>query len=176
MRIRWALALAFLLLAGPLGAQPRPTTAELKAEYLYQFAHYLHWPHPLPAVFTICMLGNTPFWRVLSGVLAGQHIDHQPVVVRRLLRPSQAAGCQIVFVTVPTPRHLAAALDQLDQDHVLTVSDLQGFCHEGGAIEFLVQHRRLRFIVNLGATRAAQLQVSSALLSVAAQVLPGGGP
>jgi hypothetical protein len=176
MRIRWALALVLSLLAGPLGAQPRPTTAELKAEYLYQFAHYLHWPHPLPAVFTICMLGNTPFWGVLSGVLADQHIDHRPVVVRRLLRPSQAAGCQILFVTAPTPRRLAAALAQLDQDHVLTVSDLQGFCHEGGAIEFLVQHRRLRFIVNLGATGAAQLQVSSALLSVAAQVLPGGGP
>lgn len=175
MAARWLLSLAPLLLACPLGAQPRPPTAQLKAEYLYQFAQFLQWPHPLPAAFTICMLGNTPFWRVLTAVLTGQRIASRRVTVRRLLHPSQAIGCQIVFVTAPVPHHLASALAQLDRDHALTVSDLPNFCQQGGAIQFMIQRHRLRFIVNLPATRAAGLKVSSSLLSVAAKVLSGNG-
>jgi len=58
---------------------------------------------------------------------------------------------------------------------VLTVSDIRGFADHAGMIEFLMEHDRVRFEVNLNATQKAGLALSSELLKVATFVkrLPG---
>jgi hypothetical protein len=49
----------------------------------------------------------------------------------------------------------------------LTVSDMDGFAEAGGAIQFVVQENRVRFVVNLEAVTQRKLRVSAKLLALA---------
>jgi hypothetical protein len=52
----------------------------------------------------------------------------------------------------------------------LTVSDIPQFSQRGGMIQFVLEGNRIRFEVNLTATRRAGLSLSSELLKVATAV------
>jgi hypothetical protein len=47
------------------------------------------------------------------------------------------------------------------------VGESDGFVQQGGMIGFVLEEDKLQFNVNLGAARAAQLKISSKLLSLA---------
>jgi hypothetical protein len=49
----------------------------------------------------------------------------------------------------------------------LTVSDIDGFAEAGGAIQFVVQENRVRFVVNLEVATQNRLRVSAKLLALA---------
>nr|MBP7322825.1 YfiR family protein [Deltaproteobacteria bacterium] len=53
---------------------------------------------------------------------------------------------------------------------MLTVSDINGFLDDDGAIAFVREGTAIRFAVNIAASQQSHLQVSSKLLSLAAEV------
>jgi len=55
----------------------------------------------------------------------------------------------------------------LNQRPILTVSDADGFAQRGGMIRFVTDRNRIRLQLNLAATEAAHLTISSKLLRVA---------
>ena len=53
---------------------------------------------------------------------------------------------------------------------ILTISDEPDFVSRGGIIGLVTEGRRIRFDINLGTAREAQLQISSRLLQLARRV------
>lgn len=166
-RSRWYLAAVSLVCglgSGGLLAQVA-NEYEVKAAFLCKFASFVDWPDGIPAAAgghrCIGVVGDDPFGPVLDEVAAGKFAVHR-------FKPGQESEeCQIVFVAASERRRLRTLFDRLRGEAVLTVSDMPGFCEQGGIINLEVAEHRIALQVNPEAAGRARLQVSSRLLSVA---------
>jgi hypothetical protein len=170
MRALNRLFLACTLLA-PATTHAAPTGSEVKAAYLFNFASFVEWP---PAAFgssseplAVCVFGDDPFGRVLDDTLAGERVAGRPLAARRIGRPAEAAGCQIVFVGTVDGRQTAEILRALDGRPTLTVGDTEDFTRQGGMVTFVMEGARVRFRVNPSAVARSGLVMSSQLLRLA---------
>lgn len=120
--------------------------------------------------FDICVLGGDPFGAVLDAIVKGQVIAGRPIAARRILGPSDAQDCRIVFVSPSEDARVPAILQALEGTGTVTVSRGAQFTRRGGMIAFIAEERRVRFVVNLAAAEAARLRLSSQLLRVAVSV------
>lgn len=169
-----AVCAAWLLASTFAWAQTRPPTPEeVEAAYLYQFGRYVEWPADSPAggdAFFICILGTDPFGATLDDLVADKTINDRSVAVRRILGPRESAGCRILFVSPSEDNRVPAILSALKGSAIVTVGRGAQFTRRGGMIAFTSEERKVRFIVNLAASEAAGLRLSSQLLRVAARV------
>jgi len=171
-------ALALFVTTGLFAQQPKPNEYQVKATYLYNFGRFVKWPEAVPAgkgdSFSVCVLGQDPFGPILDSTLAGEALDGKPVVLRRLSKPQDAGECRILFISSTEEKHLKEILTALDENGVLTVSDMPGFARRGGMIQFVLEGDRVRFEINLASAESARLVLSSELLKVAASVKRNG--
>jgi hypothetical protein len=181
------LQLALWLAAGAAGAAavPADTVAQsppdaeyqLKAVFLFNFAQFVEWPagtFPTPeAPLVIGVLGDDPFGPYLDETVRGEKVNDRPLIVRRYRSVEEVTTCHILFVSRHEQGHFQGILDSLRGRSVLTVSDAEGFASRGGMIRFVTDKNRIRFRINLGAAKAANLTLSSKLLR-AAQIVPTG--
>ena len=172
-----ALVLGATLVHGqpePTPPPPSPTEYEVKAAFLYNFARFVEWPaaalHDPGAPFVIAILGRDPFGAVLDETVAGKTVAGRPIEVHRIPRVDDARDAQIVFVAPSERANMAAILKALERPGVLTVGDTDGFALRGGAINFTVQARRVRFEINPAVAEQAGLKMSSQLLKLATLV------
>jgi hypothetical protein len=179
--LRLTVALAWMFFATTclvVAQQPRPNEYQVKATYLYNFGRFVKWPDTLSAgkadSFVVCVLGHDPFGSILDSTLAGEALDGKPVVLRRILKPQDAGPCRILFISSMEEKHLKETLAALDENSVLTVSDMPGFTRRGGMIQFVLEGDKVRFEVNLVSVESARLVLSSELLKVAASVKRNG--
>lgn len=159
-----------MLAAGKLaGDDLVPTADEVKAAFLYNFAKFVEWPEstfPSPsAPIRICIVGNTRLNPELEQTTTGKSIGTHPVETRRVLHPSDAAGCHILFFGASDGR--VRSLNSAHSDGVLTVGESQDFLRVGGIINFVNDHQRVRFEVNLQSAEKAGLRISARLSQVA---------
>jgi hypothetical protein len=156
------------------GQQPKPNEYQVKAAYLYNFGRFVKWPTNIPAdkddSFAVCVLGPDPFGPALDSTLANESLNGKPVVLRRISKPQDATDCRILFISSKEANHLKEILATVDQQGVLTVSDMPDFSRRGGMIQFILEGERIRFEINLASTENAKLTVSSELLKVATTV------
>jgi uncharacterized protein DUF4154 len=171
---------AFLFFPVLHAQQPRPNEYQVKAAYLFNFGRFVKWPTAPTAgkdgSFTVCVLGQDPFGAILDSTLAGEDLDGKRVVTRRISKPQDAGTCRILFISSEEGTHLKEILSALDEEGVLTVSDMPDFSRRGGMIQFFMDGNRIRFEINLASAQNARLTLSSELLKVAAAVRKSAGP
>ena len=170
----WLLGCGWCASGTVLGA---PTPAQVEAVFLFNFTQFVDWP---PQAFAdpsspivIGVLGSDPFGAALDEVVRGEVVKGHPLVVHRAQSIEELADCQILFVSRSERAHLAPILARLKGHSVLTVSDQDEFANEGGMICFVLIEQKVRLRVNLEATKAAGLTLSSKLLRFAQIVGPG---
>ncbi|MDD1621665.1 MAG: YfiR family protein [Methylococcaceae bacterium] len=132
---------------------------QLKTVYLFHFSELTEWPSSLP--LNICLQGSSPIRNHLPE-LEGQLIDGQPIHIRLDQQPD-FSGCRILFLSnieALTPLLKERAKHQ----HVLLVSDAEGFAEKGGMVQFALRDNRLNLVINLSAVKQAGLKFSSKLL------------
>ena len=158
----------------PTPPAPSPTEYEVKAAFLYNFARFVEWPaaalHDPGAPFVIAILGRDPFGPILDETVAGKTVAGRPIEVHRVPRVDDARDAQIVFVSPSERANVEAILKALERPGVLTVGDTDGFAQRGGAINFVLQARKVRFEINPAAAEQAGLKMSSQLLKLATLV------
>jgi len=179
LALRLFLALLVVTNTAPVleAQQLKPTEAQLKAAFLFNFGKYVTWPTAAGATFSICVLGRDPFGSSLDSIVAGETLGGKPAEVRRVRSVQEASGCQIVFISASEENHLQATLTTLSRSgSALTVGDSPDFVQQGGMIQFVEEGNRVRFVVNLAAARRAGLVLSSELLKVAKVVDQDSGP
>lgn len=143
---------------------------EIKAAYLYNFINYIDWPEnafPGPGgTITIGVVGQTPFGAALE-VLNGKQIKGRTVAVKQIADTKDLDQCQIVFINSSEKARVPELLDKLKDARVLTVSEIDGFAQQGGIINFISEHNKVRFEINPDAARRLGLNISSELLKLA---------
>jgi hypothetical protein len=150
------------------GAAEAPTEYQVKAVFVFNFAHFVDWP---PQSFTspgepfvIGILGNDPFGSRLDDAVRGEQINQHPLSVRRFRSVGEIADCQILYIDRSESAQLAQILTVLDHRGTLTVSELDGSSERGVMIQFITENNRIRLRINVEAARAAGLTISSKLL------------
>lgn len=165
------LCLAFLLtLAGLRPGLAQESEARLKAAFVYRFLQFVDWPGgsgDSGGKLQVCVAGRDDLagaWADIEGkVVRGRRLE-----MREISAPGQLERCHAVYLGSGVS--LPDWLEPARQARVLTLSDQAGFAARGGMIELLRRDNRLRFEINLAASRAAGLYVSSNLLKLATQV------
>ena len=157
--------------AASAAATPPPQEYEVKAAFLYHFAHLVDWPgSPSPdAPFVIGVIGPDPFGATLEEVLAGKSVRGQPVRVRRLAGFSHLDdGVHILFVGRGDDESVRRVLAEVAGKPVLTVGESPQFAERGGMIGFRgTPDGRIAFDINLRRAEQSGLRMRSQLLKLA---------
>jgi hypothetical protein len=72
--------------------------------------------------------------------------------------------CHVLFVASSEAERVERILAALRARHVLTVSDLDNFSSVGGMVRFVTDSGKIRLRINVEATKAAGLTLSSKVL------------
>lgn len=155
-----------------------PNEYQLKAGFLYNFAHFVEWPASAfsdpDSPLVIGILGKDPFASDLDGIVRGEKVNNHPLIVQRYQQVEEVKACHILFVSQSETKKLERIFMILKNRSVLTVGDTEGFARRGGMIRFVTQNNKIRFRVNLEAARNANLTISSKLLRAAEIIVQGG--
>lgn len=148
---------------------------KIKAAYLYNFTKFVSWPEEVLApvgntTFNLCILKHNPFGHALD-LLRNKMV--QGLVLTTEITESQEDldHCQIVYFPKSMQENYVGILEQLAEKNILTVSDISGFANNGGHIGLYEVKGKVRFDINLGAAKSANLKVSAKLLELAIKVI-----
>ncbi len=152
-------------------AQTPSREYQLKAAFLFNFTRFVEWPaSALPADETplvIGILGNNPFGSFLEELVSGEKVDGHPVIVTQYKSTDDIKKCHILFINLPDPKKQAEAIADLHTKSILMVSDNVSFLSSGGMIRLFTRDNRIKMEVNVEASKAAGLTISSKLLRLA---------
>ena len=147
---------------------------KVKAAFLLNFSKFISWPEVSSVqdkdVFRMCVLGDDPFGSALASVTS-RTIGSKKVELNYADTLDQVKDCQLLFISTSEKDNLDAIQIKLGNRPVAMVSDIEGFAQAGGTIEFVSQENKLTFKINLQRARAQGLNIHSALLNLALEVI-----
>jgi hypothetical protein len=170
-RVLRGLLVCLLLMKSAEHSHASDTATRLS--FLLNFGRFTEWsPLVLPAGVPVryCFAPGDAELARDSASLEGQHIQGRAIKAITINRPSEVAGCQVLFLPTDLSTPLAPFLKAAEASGTLTVSDLPDFADKGGMIELVPMNGRYRFSVNLVAVKRAELFLSSNLLKLALTV------
>ena len=167
----FALAAGVLFCAIGAAQSDQPSEYEVKAAFLFNFTKFVEWPdgsfNDPHAAIVIGIIGDDPFGESLIRIVAGQKAQGRAIAIIKYRRGDDLRRCHILFISASERQHSVQILASLRDATVLTVSDIDGFAEAGGAMQFVMQENRVRFVVNLDAATQSKLRVSAKLLALA---------
>jgi hypothetical protein len=169
-RIGTRFACAALLLTGGWGlairsvrAEQDPTEYQVKAAYLFNFLKFVEWPgDPLADThghWVIGIVGDNPFGDELTQTISGKTVQGHELQIKRFQPGEDLHTCHVLFISVSEKKRLPSLLAALSGSSVLTVADMDHFIESGGMIQFVMEEKRVRFAIDVGASTRARLKV-----------------
>ncbi|CAG0945533.1 hypothetical protein ANRL1_02405 [Anaerolineae bacterium] len=147
-----------------------PSEYHVKAAFIFNFAKFVEWPESSfgrrDAPLVVGILGRDPFGDALDSI-RGKNVQGRSIVVRRIEKGEDLAGCHILFVCASERRGAASVVKDLRNAPVLLVSDIKGFTRLGGTIGLRTVRNRIQFEINPDAAQRAGLRMSAQLLRLA---------
>jgi hypothetical protein len=151
--------------------ESRSVEYQVKAAFLLNFAKFVDWPADAfeneTAPINFCVFRQDPFGRALADITQGKSINNRGLQIRHIQDVANLKSCQIVFLSDAAYKQLPEVLDSLKGSSALVVGESEGFAERGGGIQFYLEDGKVRFSVNVDATKRARLTVSSKLLALA---------
>lgn len=170
--LRVAVLFLCLLFSFKILGQEPAQEYQIKAAFLFNFAKFVEWP---PDAFPnanspiiIGVLGKNVFGHYLADTIQGKTVQNRPFVFKELKSASDAVHCHILFVSPSMSDDFPEIIKDLHNASVLTVSENDQFLKAGGMINFIIEDNKVHFQINDAAAKAAGLNISSKLLSLAA--------
>jgi hypothetical protein len=171
------LGLAAALLLHRPAATAVPGEYQVKAVFLFNFAHFVEWPETAfagtDAPFVICIAGRDPFGSSLDEAVRGETIRGRAFRVVRHRSLAELDICHILFIDRSAVTPGTAAPEP--PGPMLTVSDADTSTARDPVIRFLSENQKIRLRINLDSARDAGLTISSKLLRPAKVVGAIGG-
>ncbi|MCG2578220.1 YfiR family protein [Dechloromonas sp. XY25] len=140
---------------------------DMKAAYLYNFAHLFEWPESKRANFHICVLGDDEVGAALQGY-DERRVNGQRMVIARLNTPTPIRLCDILYVGTGEVVNLPKIRSILGNQPTLTVTE-RGALQSVG-IALALENKRLMFDVNLEHCERINLKAKPTLLELARSV------
>lgn len=143
---------------------------KIKAAFLYNFVKFTEWPEnrfeDSSVPLRICVLGENPFGEQIYSI-AGKNVRGRQLAISSLSKVEETDPCHLLFIGESEVERLPVILAELSERPVLTVSDMKGFATAGGMINLRTVDNKIRFTININATRTVALRLSSRVLRLA---------
>ena len=156
--------------AGAATPPPPPSEHEVKAAFLYHFAHLVDWPETAAATgpLVVGVVGRDPLGSALDQ-LKGKAVRGRPIDVKRFATPAELDPRLVHLLFVDGDAEtIERALGVVGSAPVLTVGEAERFAERGGMIGFrLTPEGRIGFDINLKRAERAGLRLRSQLLKLA---------
>jgi hypothetical protein len=167
------IALALFATAAPTFGQSTDEASykesQVKAAFIYNFVKFIEWPDEVwespTAPVKLCIWGNSALDGALQA-LRDEPAKNRKIQVLYVQKVQQVAKCHVLYIGGVEAHALRQIIGQTKKQHLLTVSDMEGFAGSGGVIGLFLAKGRMRFAINVGAARAAGLRISSQLLNL----------
>jgi len=163
--------LCLLVWSGESPAQVTPNTVDeyqAKATFLINFGKFIQWPSPGDTL-VIGIVGHDPLGPRLDGAVKNLTINGRIVVTRRFGVHEDFTSSHILFVSHEEEKRSREILARARGLAILTVGETASFAREGGIVRLFVEHRRLRFQIDVKAAEEVGLKLHSGLLALAAR-------
>lgn len=150
-----------------------PVFAKSKAQYLFDFSHFITWPDSAftEETFNICLYGGNPFGDVLQELVENKKIQGKSVKIKQQTSLTSLSNCHILYIHPNKKNKIAAIVKAIANNPVLTVSEFSGFIDEGGIINFIQENEVTRFEMNVKIAKKVKLKISSKLIRLATKVI-----
>jgi len=177
----YAVIAALLLHAADARSQDASAEVRVKAAIVHKIAKFVTWPESRftaeGARLRFCVLGD-------DGALeAFRALQDRPVHGRMLSVDSApdpdsvAESCDVLYLTNDERFSAGEWLDAVSAHPVLTFAEAGGYAGEGSIVAMAIRRNKVRFSINLKATKNTELRISGQLLQLAAAVgTPGHSP
>ena len=175
-------SLLFAFLAGTATAEPAladidhedTNEYEIKAAFLYSFLHYVEWPETSfsddSSPIILGVLGKDPFGPILDRMAETEKINNRELVIKRFEHIDAVGSIHALFIASSKQERLSDVLKGLGDRPVLTAGDTEEFAALGVIINFIIDQKKIRFEINTGAVKKADLKISSKLLKLAKKI------
>lgn len=175
-----AALLALILALSPVTAGAQQAEA-VRAAFVLNFLKFAEWPAGAKAdssALVIAALGDDAQAAALRTGLDGKEIQGRRVSVRVFSDADQwrreGQACQALYITPAATAAWQGLRDEVSALPVLTISEVPGFCEQGGILNLYEEDHRIRFQANPGAADHAGLKLRSTLLTLATIVKTKG--
>ena len=155
-----------------LDAETAPSRdTQAKAAALSNVIAFTEWPKTafatVDAPLVLGVIGEGPVSALLEQYLANEAWLGRRITLRRVNSAVDARSCHVLFVAASEFARWKAIAREIIGRPILTVSDADGFAHQGGMVEFGMGQDKVKLRVNLSVARDAGLTLSSKLLRIA---------
>ncbi|MCK4871612.1 MAG: YfiR family protein [Phycisphaerales bacterium] len=179
--------------AEPSPGIDKAKAAKVKAAYLYNFTKFTKWPDEKfaddrsskrKAPIIIGVLGDQSFSRIVGKTIKGRTVGGRSIEVRNItyIAPpkgrrddpaprerfaKRVAECHLLYISDSQEEHLDDILHLVDDENILTVSDIEEFARIGGMVGFVTEQGKIIFEVCRDEIEDTRIKVSSKLLKLA---------
>jgi len=162
-----------MLLVGNSFSQTVVNEAQLKSAYIISILNYVRWPNKESSkVRNICIYSENPFDNFLENFAEfSKSKNKHPAVILYPSNINEITECDVIFISRSSENELPEFLNVAKDNSILTISDIEGFCAEGGMVEFVSKKNRIKLNINYHSTKDAELEMSSLLLELAEIVI-----
>lgn len=161
--MRHSVFLAAILFLSCVHAEDTLLETKVKAAYLYNFTKFINWPDQTGKALQICVAGENSIHKLLEDLALKQKEKEVFILVPN--SKIQTSACQILYLS-PSDDRFDALMKAAKEKDILTVSDHPRFAEYGGIITLFSDNGKIRFTVNLSASRKTNLKISSKLIEL----------
>jgi hypothetical protein len=181
--------LLFIIFASPLQAKDLEVTEyEIKAGFIYRFLLFVKWPDQNDVVnlsdedetIVIGIVGKDPFKNYFTSV----ENKIVPTINKRLeIRrfdsfsdDPEIKKCQVLYISSSERKNLGSIFSTLNNAPILTISEVNNFCENGGIINLVTIGDRIRYEVNISKAKRLGFIMNSSFLKAAIRVTEDDDP
>jgi len=161
----------FLILSHNIKAQKLSTEDKIKASYIYNFIRFINWPmennQKVSKVINVCSFSSSNHFFKAFGPVTGKQVRGRKIILHKITNPKQVAHCDLLYIDKGKKSNLGEILPLINKYSILSVSDINNFCNQGGMICLVKSKGRIGVQINLKVARTAGFNISSNLLEVA---------
>lgn len=160
--------LLLLLLQMPARAARQSSPEDLiRAAMVFNFCKFVKWPQQSPQNDLVLGVLTVNDRMADFSSIDGKCIKNRILEVRQLHNPADLENCDLVYMADQTGTDLATILQATAENNILTISEKEDFCRQGGIIQLVSRRGKMRFFINREAASQADLELSSQLLKMA---------
>jgi len=138
----------------------------IRSAMIYNFCKFVQWPESEMDTLVLGVMAK-PNKETKFSSIEGKEVQDSFINVKSVHSSDDIAGCQLVFIPKDMEDEMHGAFATAQSESVLTISEIDGFCSQGGMIQLVERRGKLRFFINNKAAGKSHLVLSSQLLKMA---------
>ncbi len=147
---------------------------KIKTAFTLNFLKFVEWPNGKKAEgineeIILSVLGDGEINEALK-LIEGQIVNEKKISIRFINSISEIKSSDALFINTSKSKKLETIIQKLNETPILTISDIEGFCENGGMINIVIIDDSIDFEVNLEATQRSNISLSYKLLKQAHKV------